>query len=53
MINIQCFIFYQAAKLQNLFRNLRVKVENNCPVWWINPLFLSKTFKGILGIMEI
>ena len=30
MINIQCLIFYQAAKLQNLFRNLRTKVENNC-----------------------
>ena len=53
MINIQCLIFYQAAKLQNLFRNLWVKVENNCSVWRINPLFLSKTFKGILDIMEI
>ena len=52
MINIQCLIFYQAAKLQNLFRNLWVKIENNCSVWQINPLFLSKTFETFLVMME-
>ena len=45
MINIQYFIFYQAAKVQNLFQNLGAKVENNCSIWLINILFLSKTSK--------
>ena len=38
-------IFYQVAKVQNLFQNLGVKAENNCSVWRINNLFLSKTSK--------